>query len=265
MTRRSVAVLGVALAWITAALFAGPAAAQEGEGLIPEGDWSEDQIQQMLDLIDETEAVLPARFPAQATYEELADVLGDLGYFNFGATAPGGYDHWINPGWFFDDHLVDPEFSEALVYQVQDDGTWRLVSAMFMLDPAIDMDSIPEDIAWLPGWHGHPELCVHPDGTFGGITDPDNPSCPEGTSPATTPLMMHVWIIDNGICDHRFGGIGVSGVHCDVGMDHDDDDMDDDHDDDMDDDHDDDMDDDMDGPGTAPPARPVVAQPSFTG
>jgi hypothetical protein len=50
-----------------------------------------------------------------------------------------------------------------------------------------------------------------------------------------------------------------------------DDDMDDDHDDDMDDDHDDDMDDDHDDDmddgeaPAAPPARPVVATPTFTG
>lgn len=200
-----------------AALTAPAAAQQHHEGLIPDGDWTDDQITYMLDKIEETERVLPATFPALATYEELEAELGALGFSEFGATAPGGYDHWINPGWFFDDHLIEPEFAESLVYQLEADGRWRLVSAMFMLDPAIGLSEIPGDIAWLPGWHGHPELCVEDDGSgtgsFAGITDPENPTCPEGTRQATTPVMMHVWIVDND-CNHRFGGIGVSGLHC---------------------------------------------------
>ena len=78
-----------------------------------------------------------------------------------------------------------------------------------------DVDDIHPLIAWIPGWHGHPELCVNPNGTFGGITDPDNPNCPPGTTQATTPVMMHVWLEDPG-CGHRFGGVGVQGLHCDV-------------------------------------------------
>jgi hypothetical protein len=255
---RSVGGLVLTLAAIAALVFANPAAGQEQEGLIPEGDWTEDQIQFMLDLIDETERVLPERFPTVATYEELEAALIPMGFFEFGVSAPGGYDHWINPGWLFDDHLIDPEFSESLVYQEQADGTWRLVSAMFMLEPDIDMDSIPEDIAWLPGWHGHPELCVAGDGTFAGVTDPENPDCPEGTSQAETPLMMHVWIEDNE-CNHRFGGVGVGGLHCEheghaAGMD--DGSMD----------GMDGMDDGSDSePPQAQPAQPIVAEPSFTG
>src|SRR5690606_15446038 len=122
-----------------------------------------------------------------------------------------------NAGWLFDDHVVDPEFPESLVYQ-SSGGQLQLVSAMYMLDPQIGPDDIPHDIAWLPGWHGHPELCTGPDGRFGGITDPDNPDCPPGTTQATTPVMMHVWIVDNP-CNHRFGGIGVGGLHCDVSHD----------------------------------------------
>ncbi|HEY8545065.1 MAG TPA: hypothetical protein VIL36_08455 [Acidimicrobiales bacterium] len=216
--RRAAAGLACAALLGASALAGGPAAAQTGgDGLIPEGHWTDEQVAQMLALIAETEDVLPARFPSNVTRSQLNTVLGGMGYFNFGVSAPGGYDHWINPGWFFDDHVIDPEYPESLVYQRNADGTWRLVSAMFMLDPAIDVDEIPEDIAWLPGWHGHPELCVNPNGTFAGVTDPENPNCPNGTTQATTPVMMHVWIEDNGVCDHRFGGVGVGGVHCDHG------------------------------------------------
>ncbi len=274
-TRRGVAVLAVAVVALLAAL-AGPAGAQDaGEGLIPEGDWTNAQVAELLALIDATEAALPAKFPTAATRAELDTALGDMGYYNFGVTAPGGYDHWINPGWLFDEHLIDPEFPESLVYELGDDDKWHLVSAMFMLDPAIGMDDIPEDIAWLPGWHGHPELCTHPNGTFGGITDPESPSCPPGTSQATTPVMMHVWIVDNA-CEHRFGGVGVGGLHCDhTGHDdpgHDDPGHDDPgHDDPGHDDpgHDDPIDPSSDpatgGTPVAPGAVPVVVTPTYTG
>jgi hypothetical protein len=267
--RRAVVAITIAL---LAALVGGasPAAAQETEGLIPDGDWTDEQVAEMLALIEETEEVLPATFPSSGTYEEIAGALEPLGFFDFGAVAPGGYYHFINASWFFDDHLIDPEYSESLVYRRTSDGTLELVSAMFMLRP---------DIAWLPGWHGHPELCFGEDGGFAGITDPENPSCPPGTTQGTTPLMMHVWIVDDYGCDHRFGGIGVSGVHCyheghDDHDDHDDDHMDDhaddhadDHMDDHDDDHaDDHMDDHADDQtATAHPATPVVAQPTYTG
>jgi hypothetical protein len=33
------------------------------------------------------------------------------------------------------------------------------------------------------------------------------------------PPMMHVWIVDNA-CGHRFGGVGVGGLNCDVSHDH---------------------------------------------
>ena len=247
-TRRSVGGLCLALASVVTVVLAGPASAnQHHEGLVPEGDWTDEQIEFMLALIEETEEVLPQRFPVEATYQELEEELGAMGFYEFGVPAPGGYDHWINPGWFFDEHYVNPEFSESLVYQEQGDGTYRLVSAMFMLAPDETLDDIPDHLAALPGWHGHPELCVNPDGTFAGVTDPDDPNCPPGTSQATTPLMMHVWIVDNE-CNHRFAGIGVQGLHCEHDMHMHEGDMD------MDDQHD----------GTSP-AEPVLDEPSFTG
>jgi hypothetical protein len=33
------------------------------------------------------------------------------------------------------------------------------------------------------------------------------------------PPMMHVWIVDNA-CGHRFGGVGVGGLDCDVSHGH---------------------------------------------
>ena len=191
----------------------GPVSPQKAppHGLIPHGDWTPPQIGWMLDQIEWVEEVLPERFPT--SYSDGGSELQAMGFYNFGATAPGGYDHWINPAWLFDEHILNPTFSESLVYQHVGGGVWELKSAMFMLAPGIEVEDLHPLIAWIPGWHGHPELCVGPGGTFAGITDPDNPDCPPGSSPATTPIMMHVWLEDPG-CGHRFGGIGVTGLHC---------------------------------------------------
>lgn len=262
----------LASAMFIASAFASPATAQDPDGLLPEHDWTDDQIDYMLDLIDRTETTLPANFPASYTDGDTSE-LEDLGYFNFGVTSPGGWDHWLNPDFIQDNtDLVNPETPESLVYRNVGGGEWVLEAAMFMGGPDDDVDDLPDDVAWLPGWHGHPELCSWDDsGGFAGVTDPDDPSCPPGSSPSPTPVMMHVWITDND-CDHRFGGVGVGGLHCDVVHDHGDDGHDDDHDDgdhsgddhDDDDGHDDDDHDDGDG-SSAPAAVPVSGAPSFTG
>jgi hypothetical protein len=69
----------------------------------------------------------------------------------------------------------------------------------------------------VPGWHQHPELCVWPDGTFAGLANGDG-TCSSG-APSDIPPMMHVWIVDNA-CGHRFGGVGVGGLDCDVSHGH---------------------------------------------
>lgn len=207
---------GVAL--VATALLTPQGAAAQPEpppGLIPEGDWHPSQIAWMVAEIRRTEQVLPERFPASFRVGSAEEAqLEAMGFHNFGATAPGRYDHWINNAWVVDQHFLNPTYSESLVYRNVGDGVWELQAAMYMLPP--DWEEPPALIAWLPGWHGHPELCISDaDGTFAGITDPENPDCPAGSHPGTTPLMMHVWLLDPG-CGHRFGGVGVQGLHCDV-------------------------------------------------
>lgn len=212
--RSAIVGIGAVLA-LAAPLTAPPASAQEPPpDLIPEGDWAQVQIDWMVNAIQVNEDVLPATFPTSYTGD--GSELEEMGYYNFGATAPGGYDHWINAERVVDGHTLNPEYAESVVYQNTGNGVWELKAAMYMLPPDIEMDEIPWLISWLPGWHGHPELCVNPDGTFAGVTDPNNPNCPPGTTQGTTPVMMHIWLEDPG-CGHRFGGVGVNGLHCDVG------------------------------------------------
>lgn len=223
----------------------GAASAQEmGDGILPEGDWSEEQMAYAEDLVERTKAALPA----YADYSQLSS----NGYANFGAVAPGGYEHWTNAAMVVDDHILDPEFPESLVFRPTPGGGRELVAAMFFLRPEHTMDTIPEDIAWLPGWHAHANICAGANGQFTGFANPDG-TCNVG-APILIP-MTHVWIVDNE-CGHAFGLIDEMGVGCDVGG--------------------------MPGghhghgsttttttapPGTTtpPPATPVVEEPPFTG
>jgi hypothetical protein len=179
-----------------------------GDGLIPEGEWTDEEVGTLLDLIDRTEAALPAF----ADPAELPD-----GFYDFGITAPGGYDHYINWEWLDDDHILDPEFPESLVYQhVWNDETQEdeimLVSAMFFLPTQYTADNIPEELAWYPGWHTHADVCINEQHRFAGLSS--GGQCSSGV-PFDRPPMMHVWIMDNE-CGHRFGGIDTGGLHCDV-------------------------------------------------
>ena len=258
--RRVAAIVAAVMAAITAVAFAPPTSAQEhGTGMLPPGDWTGEQEAYLLDLIERTEAALPA-FGDPATLEE-------LGFFNFGVVAPGGYDHWINLEWLDDGHILDPEFPESVVFRYRPDGSYVIEAAMFFLPTGTELSTIPENLAWLPGWHTHPELCVDENGQFAGLVNVDG-TCSSG-SPSDMPPMMHVWIVDTA-CGHRFGGVGVGGLDCDVdhGTPGPHEPPDDGH---GDDGHGDNgnMDDGgMDDPAprpSAPPAQPVSAKPTFTG
>lgn len=178
--------------------------AQEHD-FLPEDDWSEEQIAAAEDLVMRTEEALAAY--ADATPAELEA----LGFTNFRATAPGGYDHWTNQDFLVDEHILDPEFPESLVFQQTGDSS-ELVAVMFEMNFGDTMDDIPDDIIWYPGWHSHPDLCADENGQFTGFVD-ENGECAVG-SPILIP-MMHVWIVDNE-CGHRFAGIDQGGLICDV-------------------------------------------------
>jgi hypothetical protein len=185
------------------------------DGLLPPGDWSAEQEDALLDLIDRTEAELPA-------FSDPEELL-EMGFIDFGVSAPGfpgegaGYDHYINWDWIDDDRILDPTRPESLVFRVTWDDTgerqFELVSAMYFLPSQYGLDDMPEEYAWYPGWHTHENICVGDDHTFAGLTN--NGECPTGSRVFDKPPMLHTWIVDNP-CGHRFGGIDVGGPHCDV-------------------------------------------------
>lgn len=205
---RALGLVAMVMGLVATVLAAGPVSAQEEppDGLLPPGDWSQEQVDVMLEMIDGAEEMLPA-FSDNGYLDE--EQLTQLGFHNFGITAPGGWSHWINSEWLNDDRTLDPEHPESLVFRNTGGGLWELEAAMYFLTPEDTMDTIPEEIAWLPGWHAHPELCWDRDHRFTGFS-----GCTAGSEPITIP-MMHVWITDPG-CGHRFGGVGVGGLNCNV-------------------------------------------------
>lgn len=155
----------------------------------------------MLNMIDWTEQALPSFSDEDGKLD--TEQLTALGFHDFGVTV-SGWSHWINREWLDDEHTLNPNYPESLVFRNTAEG-WVLEAAMFFLTTEDTMNTIPEEIAWLPGWHAHPELCWDENLRFS--------SCSTGEQ-ITIP-MMHIWITDPG-CNHRFGGVGVGGLHCDV-------------------------------------------------
>jgi hypothetical protein len=184
---------------------AAAASAQDsgGEGLLPPGDWTAEQVAQAEAMVAAAADALPA-FADETQLEA-------LGFYDFGGRAPGGWDHWIHPGWMADDVYLDPTRPESLVFRATDEGDYVLEAAMYILPEGYTMETIPDEVAWVPGWHTHDDICVDDQGRFSGTTGPDG-TCFSGT-PLTWPPMAHVWIADNP-CGHRFAGVDVGGIVC---------------------------------------------------
>lgn len=50
------------------------------------------------------------------------------------------------------------------MFRHRPDGSYVIEAAMFFLPTGTELSTIPDDLAWLPGWHTHDELCMdgHP-------------------------------------------------------------------------------------------------------
>jgi acetyl esterase/lipase len=164
-------------------------------------EWTDEQVAFAETLIADTEVALERyRNPA---------ILPLLGYvWIHDGTELGRYQHWINTGWIADPHTLEPEHPESLVFRNTEDGP-VLEAAMYMLGLGYTMANIPEDIAWLPGWHVHENLCFDGLRLVGIAVDG---VCERGAI-LIPPPMVHVWIVDTP-CG-RFPGVDEHGLMCD--------------------------------------------------
>ncbi len=141
-------------------------------------------------LLTYTLMVLPEKYstPEKATAAGFASI-GD---------AATGDEHYLNWDWINDDHILDPNFPESLVFRVDDNGGRTLEAAMFMLPTGSTLDKVPDVGGALTQWHIHDNLCFTPPPSrvVVGITNPDG-SCRDGTVKFTPVPMMHVWVLSH--------------------------------------------------------------------
>lgn len=111
-----------------------------------------------------------------------------------------GHEHFVNPAYLEDDHVLNPDYPESLVYEVK--GQERtLVSAMFMLSQGQTFDDVPDIGGPLTQWHVHADLCFSASESrisLSGLAGVDQP-CSSDTVKLEIP-MIHVWITS-----HRCG------------------------------------------------------------
>ncbi|MGH9229539.1 MAG: hypothetical protein ACRD07_12590, partial [Acidimicrobiales bacterium] len=112
-----------------------------------------------------------------------------------------GYEHFIQWDWINDDHILDPERPESLVYRVDGNGSRTLEAAMFMLPQGETLDTVPELGGKLTQWHIHDDLCFTPGEApkVRGVTGVGQ-GCPPGLTKLDPVPMIHVWIVP-----HRCG------------------------------------------------------------
>lgn len=183
----------------------GPTEPMPDPGFDP--DWTPDQVAYAQTLIDETETQL-----------ERYDNVGVLPLLGYQWISDGKgldeYQHWINLGRIVDADRLDPARPESLVLRNTTDGP-VLEAAMYMLGLGYNLGNIPADIAWLPGWHIHDNLCFGPNYELYGVTV--DGVCERGNV-LPTPPMIHVWRVDTP-CG-RFAGVDEFGLQCDHDHEH---------------------------------------------
>jgi hypothetical protein len=107
-----------------------------------------------------------------------------------------GYEHYINRTLFSDGRVLDPDYPESLVYQIdRATGKKELVAAMFMAEPGTTLDNVPTLGGNLLQWHIHNNLCftATPPHRVAGLTDNQGNCRPPLVKGDQNP-MVHVWI-----------------------------------------------------------------------
>jgi len=152
-------------------------------------------------------AITLARLPQ---FSNAADAFA-AGYRSIGDSITG-HEHFIKWDLIDDGKVLDPDFPEALVYEVAEadrsfrgidapppPGTRKLVSAMFMLGTGSSLDTVPDLGGALTQWHEHGDLCfsADPPGPEGprvaGVTEVGG-TCQPPLQKFTPVPMIHVWI-----------------------------------------------------------------------
>jgi hypothetical protein len=105
-----------------------------------------------------------------------------------------GFEHYVNWDALDDGRTLDPDHPESVVFELEG-GTKKLVSAMFMAEAGVTLETVPDIGGPLTQWHIHDDLCYRGDPpVVAGVTGPDG-SCRPGTRNLGEPRpMIHVWV-----------------------------------------------------------------------
>jgi len=112
--------------------------------------------------------------------------------------ASTGVEHYINWSWINDEHELNPNYPESLVFAVGQGGSRTLVSAMYMVGDEYTLETVPDVGGPLTQWHIHNNLCFNQDPKISGstrvvgVTSEDGP-CSFGIKLQPNP-MLHVWL-----------------------------------------------------------------------
>jgi hypothetical protein len=115
------------------------------------------------------------------------------GYVSIGDGLTGT-EHLVNVAYFDDGRILDPDYPESLVYDVdRATGARTLAAAMYMLAPDQTLDDVPDVGGKLTQWHIHDNLCFTSAGKVAGLTDGSG-NCRPGLNKGSQAPMLHVWI-----------------------------------------------------------------------
>jgi hypothetical protein len=152
-------------------------------------------------LVDTTTAAV-AGYIDQASVEA-------AGYNSIGDDRTG-FEHFVNFGFLTDGVELDPARVESIMFEVADDGTKRIASAMYILSVGKTMADVPDIAGELTTWHDHQDLCWDGNGRIVGLFR--NGACRPAGTLIPTPPMLHVWVVPND-CG-PFAGIEGHGEAC---------------------------------------------------
>ncbi|HEX5995766.1 MAG TPA: hypothetical protein VFY84_11545 [Jiangellales bacterium] len=111
----------------------------------------EEEVAEAEALVTETLQKLP----------QFADVSGivAMGYRTIG-DAESGYEHFVNWRLITDGRVLDADYPESLVFQIDPrTGEKILSAAMFIANPGDTLDTVPDVGGALVQWHVHDDLC----------------------------------------------------------------------------------------------------------
>ena len=163
-----------------------------------------DQRQRALTLLNGTRAAL-------AAYPDEASLIA-AGYRSIGdGRKVGSFEHFVNSAYMADGNELDPLHIESIVTQLQEDGTKKIASAMYILEPGATMAAVPDIAGGLTLWHNHDNLCWDGNKVVGLYVA--GKCLPRGEFLGVTPPMIHVWVEDTP-CGPFTGIEGHGGSNC---------------------------------------------------